>query len=368
VENADVGTDPWKLTSTDPRAEAPGLLWNGLIGVRLGPSGAAYDAEGAPLPAFSIDEYEKTGEEKIRTLQSPLMISWTVSGQQLSPVGAAHYENTLDLATGLMHISWTQRIADMDVKVAVTTGVPLDRRIVVQRWSIELPKTAEVIFKRAWPENTRVVAEGDGLHIYPKGATGSWLFVNRGLQGLSGADFYQAGGESRIESSETGVVSLDSIAVYTPPTRGPAQPTSGTLEDVAAGWRQRWATDIVIDGPVEDQQAIRSWLFYLRSAIQPDSKMAISPLGLSNDTYFGHVFWDADVWVFPALAFVDPEAARAIPNYRLERLAAARSNYSSWFDSGGAIGNNRNIGRMGGTGVGAKAAMRPMLRLLPIAT
>ncbi len=47
-------------------------------------------------------------------------------------------------------------------------------------------------------------------------------------------------------------------------------------------------------------------MFYLQSAIHPDGGMSISPFGLSNQMYNGHVFWDADIWVFPALALLDP--------------------------------------------------------------
>jgi hypothetical protein len=93
-----------------------------------------------------------------------------------------------------------------------------------------------------------------------------------------------------------------------------------------------WSTDIEIDGPVEDQQAIRSFMFYLRMAMHPKGTMSVGPYALSNTTYNGHIFWDADVWVFPAMAFIDPERAKIIPNYRLARLDAARQNAKDWFE------------------------------------
>ena len=42
--------------------------------------------------------------------------------------------------------------------------------------------------------------------------------------------------------------------------------------------------------------------------------------GLTGGGYAGHVFWDADVFVLPALATVDPPAAAAMVRYRLHRL------------------------------------------------
>ncbi|MFX4404750.1 hypothetical protein ABTA52_20545, partial [Acinetobacter baumannii] len=40
----------------------------------------------------------------------------------------------------------------------------------------------------------------------------------------------------------------------------------------------------------------------------------------------GHVFWDADTWVFPVLALIDPPSAKAIIDYRIARQNAAVEN------------------------------------------
>jgi len=113
-------------------------------------------------------------------------------------------------------------------------------------------------------------------------------------------------------------------------------------------WGQRWKTDIEIDGPVADQQAVHSFLFYLRSAIHPDGGMSISPFGLSNSQYFGHVFWDADTWVFPALALIDPKSAEAIVQYRVARQSAAGQNFQKWLSEGRPTGT----GKMGAVDTG----------------
>lgn len=106
-----------------------------------------------------------------------------------------------------------------------------------------------------------------------------------------------------------------------------------------AYWRNIWSTDIEIDGPVADQQAVHSELFYLRSLIsssrigptKPSNRsvresIRVAPFGLSNLLYGGHVFWDADVWVMPTMAFIDPESARWIEAYRLSLLKAYEHN------------------------------------------
>jgi hypothetical protein len=46
--------------------------------------------------------------------------------------------------------------------------------------------------------------------------------------------------------------------------------------------------------------------------------------GLSGPGYRGHVFWDSDVFVLAFLAATHPAAARAMLEYRIRRLGAAK--------------------------------------------
>jgi trehalose/maltose hydrolase-like predicted phosphorylase len=52
---------------------------------------------------------------------------------------------------------------------------------------------------------------------------------------------------------------------------------------------------------------------------------AVGARGLSGPAYRGHVFWDSDVFVLPFLAATHPAAARAMLEYRIRRLPAARN-------------------------------------------
>lgn len=77
-------------------------------------------------------------------------------------------------------------------------------------------------------------------------------------------------------------------------------------------WEKKWKTDIVIDGPVEDQQAIRSFLFNLYQS----ENEKLPPMGLSNKKYNGHRFWDAEVWLLPVYALVSRDFAERATNWR----------------------------------------------------
>ena len=90
-------------------------------------------------------------------------------------------------------------------------------------------------------------------------------------------------------------------------------------------WAQRWgAADIEIDGDDRSQSAIRFALFHLLSCAPTSGEAGVGARGLTGLAYAGHVFWDADVFVLPVLAATRPEAARAMIEYRVRRLPAAR--------------------------------------------
>lgn len=134
---------------------------------------------------------------------------------------------------------------------------------------------------------------------------------------------------------------FDRFAVYLPSPRSrPDLP--GALARLAAAeargfdnllgehrsaWAARWdATDITIAGDPELQGAIRFSLFHLMGSIGDRGEAAVGARGLSGPSYRGHVFWDADVFGLPFMAATHPASARAMLEYRFQRLEAARAN------------------------------------------
>ncbi|XP_022363195.1 protein-glucosylgalactosylhydroxylysine glucosidase isoform X1 [Enhydra lutris kenyoni] len=121
--------------------------------------------------------------------------------------------------------------------------------------------------------------------------------------------------------------------------------TRGTLYPAhAQAWAQLWAgCGLDVLGPLPLRQALRGALYYLLSALpQPGAPgytcHGLSPGGLSNgsreECYWGHVFWDQDLWMFPNILMFHPEAARALLEYRVRTL-------------GGALDNARKLGYQG---------------------
>ena len=130
--------------------------------------------------------------------------------------------------------------------------------------------------------------------------------------------------------------------------QGPAEPAPLSLGDMQEGlftiqgssaagpslrydsrrnWPKIWQTsDIVITGDPEAQQVTHANLFYLLSSTYPGSTNSIPPMGLSSDIYGGHIFWDAEVWMLPALLVQHPDYAKSIIDYRFKRLGQAKKN------------------------------------------
>ncbi|XP_039732876.1 protein-glucosylgalactosylhydroxylysine glucosidase isoform X7 [Pteropus medius] len=104
----------------------------------------------------------------------------------------------------------------------------------------------------------------------------------------------------------------------------------------AQAWAQLWAgCGLDVPGPLRLRQALRAALYYLLSALpQPGAPghtcHGLSPGGLSNgsrdECYWGHVFWDQDLWMFPNVLVWHPEAARGLLEYRIRTLAGALDN------------------------------------------
>ena len=90
-------------------------------------------------------------------------------------------------------------------------------------------------------------------------------------------------------------------------------------------WAQMWRhAEVSIEGPPADEMAARFAVFHLLGAASGSGESAVGPRGLTGGAYAGHVFWDADVFVLPALAAIHPPAARSMLEYRVRRLPAAR--------------------------------------------
>lgn len=89
-----------------------------------------------------------------------------------------------------------------------------------------------------------------------------------------------------------------------------------------SAWATIWNGSIdVTDSSL--QTVIRANTRDLYASIRPDAPDAIGPSGLSSDGYAGMIFWDSDIWMFPAILAQHPDIARVDVDYRFHTLQAA---------------------------------------------
>jgi trehalose/maltose hydrolase-like predicted phosphorylase len=99
---------------------------------------------------------------------------------------------------------------------------------------------------------------------------------------------------------------------------------SSLLEDHVKAWHELWRSDILVGGGGELQRTIHSDLFYLLENSTVDTAWPVGACGFSSH-YFGHVFWDNDLWVFPSLLLLHPARAKSLIQFRQRSLPQALS-------------------------------------------
>lgn len=91
-----------------------------------------------------------------------------------------------------------------------------------------------------------------------------------------------------------------------------------------SAWAGLWKSDIIIDGDPVAQRTVHSDLYYLLSNVAPDTAWGVGACGITTG-YVGHVFWDSDTWMLPALLLQHPQRARSIAMFRSRTLPAAQA-------------------------------------------
>ena len=104
------------------------------------------------------------------------------------------------------------------------------------------------------------------------------------------------------------------------------QGTKKLIEFHDAAWDDLWKSDITIQGDEESQRDVHAAMYHLYSFVRSGTAYSPSPMGLSGLGYNGHVFWDAELWMFPSLLVLHPDMAKSMLEYRFQRLKEAEHN------------------------------------------
>lgn len=109
--------------------------------------------------------------------------------------------------------------------------------------------------------------------------------------------------------------------------------TAGYQHELSANnvaWAKLWRSSISVPGDATMSASIHASMFYLLASMRDGVTWSTSPGGLSSSGYGGHVFWDMETWMYPALLAQYPDIAKEADAYRQKLLSAAEANAASF--------------------------------------
>jgi len=129
--------------------------------------------------------------------------------------------------------------------------------------------------------------------------------------------FHVTAGQTYTLTKYVGVE--DSLQASNPTTAAQADARSaaetgfaGLLAASNSTWSALWNGRIDILGNEPLATAVNASEFYLWSSTRAGVNWSISPAGLSSNGYAGHIFWDAETWMYPSLLAQHPDLAAGL--------------------------------------------------------
>jgi trehalose/maltose hydrolase-like predicted phosphorylase len=303
---------PWRvdIAGFDPQLERVHESLLTLADGRIGTRGSPLVGNGATAPTvLHAGVYDGTGPET----ELAHLPHWSrlAEGEELRPT-----RRLLDLRTGLVSEEGpvtSVRFSSLARPGTVAVRARGERAL--------LPSAGRRLARGAVNLAVRDHRPDDPAAGLGSDAGSAGLGSDAGSAGL-GSDAGSAGGH-RLE--RLGAYDRDPAVAEAALAAAEKAGFDALLREHREQWARRWAeADIVLEGDPELQRDIRFTLFHLMAAVGTVGEAAVGARGLSGPAYRGHVFWDSDVFVLPFLAATHPAAARAMLEYRVRRLDAAR--------------------------------------------
>ena len=320
--------DPWLLTASTPEANYPPYLGNGFIGARIGPEGWG-SSSGKASHAFMAGLYN--GETLVELPHWSVIRILDSGGRFIIDEGLP-YHQTLNLRLGSVRTRYSMRrgrsVIDVDAESYVSRARP---GLALTRFTIRPRADAKLKVQHgrgAIPKG--LVSDGYGWRT--KDGSNRVAMLDKFISPLGST------AENRLKKGRGYTFHLYTAVARTGRFEDPYRQaryqmksalTIGARRLIAEhedAWRKLWTADIKIEGDPEAQQVVHSCMFYLLQSTGKGMDWSIPPTGLSALAWNGHVFWDADIWMLPALLPQHPKFAKTIVDYRFKTLSGARMN------------------------------------------
>lgn len=362
------------LTATNTGSRyAPTFTGNGLLGVRVPPAGQGYAKGTVPAQSELAGFYAQPKGEVQQRINIPTWSTLTFSdgGKAFDPKGSATkgWRQTLDLRTGIVTTTATWKapnghVTDLTYEVLTDRARPhvgLVRLQLTPHWT----GTATVADRfDGTPANVNVEGKKAKLSAqvgkgWEAGAASYWQTIQ-----AVGTDLEATLADRTVPSPNVATTPqpLDApksasvgqrlafpvtagqtytLTKFVAVTDSQEEPNAAEaarngaaqaaalgydalLEENAAAWAKLWHGRIEVRGNRTLAEDVNASQFYLWSSTNEGIDWSISPAGLSSNGYNGHIFWDAETWMFPSLLAQHPALAEGMNDYRFDRLAQAK--------------------------------------------
>lgn len=353
-----VPSDGWSIQATSQEDYHPATLANGMIGITPGPlsTTAVHTIRYGVVEADTFGNAAEAIVAGINFLDIDILLE---DGRRLASADAgaiAGWAQVLHMDTATLETQFAWADA-LDVRTRIYAARQMEDVAVLE---VELRARQDVAFRLAstpTPGPDLGALETQMCYI-GRGDAKARLFcasaqTGKGRYRLGSATsfVYEPGKSRKVDIIEPGVAASEVIELrrgetfrvafvgalcdsgaYTDPQgqaiRHAAYASHMGIDWLRDGhraqWDRLWQGDIRIAGDPQSQQDVRFALFNLYSFVRAGSGQSIPPYGLSSTGYNGHVFWDAETWMYPPLLMLHPELARSMLDYRFARLQAAR--------------------------------------------
>jgi trehalose/maltose hydrolase-like predicted phosphorylase len=343
---------------------APTYTGNGYLGVRVPPSGQGYAGGSVPTQSEAAGFYAKPPGKVVQRANIP---TWSTLGLRVGNARfsmttghVSHWTQQLNLRDGVITTRARWRAPDgqvTDLAYQVFTDrarrhAGIVRLSLTPRWSGRAtvadridgkPATLTEPGSRGWASRRRAVYESvhtKGTGIAAGLASRLQLQANRRdatTRRIKPQDRRSVGqrlsfpvraGHRYTVTKYVGVVTSHEAGHPLTAARRQARHAQrrgfdNIRRENRAAWRRQWAGRIDIRGDPGLAAKVNASQFYLWASTRPGVDWSISPAGLSSNDYNGHIFWDAETWMYPALLAQHPALAAGMNSYRFKRLHAA---------------------------------------------
>lgn len=336
------GSDGWTIAVDSPGDTIHNpAIGNGQIGGKVKPTATGVER------LFSATAWSEPQGDRVSSIIpviSPVDASITIDGTPLSAVNIK--QKRLDMLSGEYNTVLGSEKAEVTCRLMALRSLPAAIMLVIDVKALKdvdcrivntpsVPSGSLTIKDRTlWVDGHKFLLQ-QATMPYKSGhdlMASSSLLLTESNVAQSSAGFI----ELKLKAGESASIAVIGVSLNTSDFTDPVNETERQVvyaahqgvqwlvDEHRSRWASLWQGDIEIDGNDQLQLQARSALYNIYSAALPGSRRSIPPMGLTSDKYSGHIFWDADTWILPAMAVLQPQIARDMVDYRIDRLPQAR--------------------------------------------